>query len=585
MDTLEEKRRKLRELRERRAQSLAPFSAGSNDDLASHLLKSEHLTKQIEMVSISTQTEEPAALETKSSDIPAILTYEQAIQTDPIDISDDSSGHHSDNMGNDSEVLTGDGERGGISDVEPELLPQLDSKPAFSRSVEPYVVESQALTLGVKSFSLLEALDKTKAALTQKELQNTEHFTISHSLGPEKMDVDAEIETKCAWVDYYLELALVVYQDSYKTSPEPSVSSSRVSIYKLSTAELVDTVEFKGQRILRGKFVRRTRSTVTSALLTCYNGKTILYEARGITDPNQNLSIERNLIVRNFHHYPAFALWQHHIDSPRVLVGSTDGTISDLDVLKMEVYQTTEAGTHFKISPVSSSTLLLSDDPNDDSQAPSGFRAQLDKQSRYDETAVTALVTMPQDPSVIYAGCEDGGIYKINVNSVKSGAITIDTDNNGFVPKNAGDSKDIFHSFPITGLCQCANAPNLLLSYGMDWECKLWDVLNNQLLVTIEMDYPVIYSEWMSDEENYYIFVLTPTALTVYKPMVVLESSDSGVFSWRTTGKPKEIFSIDVSHFEELTYFTSVAVFRESGKCYALLGGNGIRQICVLLNI
>ncbi|CEP63443.1 dynein intermediate chain LALA0_S08e02586g [Lachancea lanzarotensis] len=579
MDTLEEKRRKLRELRERRKLNHVPFSAGPNDDLASHLLNTEHLhlTKQIEMVNISTQTEEPVELEVESRSIecfPAILTYEQAVQTDPVHFPQETDVHV-------LEVSSGSDEEDGNSEIELES-PQLDSADTLVRSVESHVIENQALTVGVKSFSLLEALDKTKAALTQKQLQNTEHYRISHRLGPENDDLGEDIETKCVWVDYYSELVLVVCQDSYKSSQEPSICSSRVSIYKFSTGELVDTVVFRGQAILRGKFVRRKRSTVTSAILTSYNGKTILYETRGTTDSNGSLLIDRNLIVRNFHHYPAFALWQHHIDPPRALVGSTDGTISDLDVLKMEVYQNADVGTQFKILPVSSSSLLLSDD--DAPHQLSGFRLQLDKQSRYDETAVKSLVTMPQDPTIIYAGCEDGGIYKINTNSVSSGVLRIDTNNNGFTPKTAGDTEDIFHSLPITGLCRCAGAPNLLLSYGMDWECKLWDVLNNELLATIEVDYPVINSEWLSEEDNYFVFILTPVALTVYNPMVTLEPSESGVLYWRTNERPKEIFSVEVSHFEEFTYFTSVTVLKENERCYALLGGDNIRQACVLMN-
>ncbi|SCU94208.1 LAME_0F06568g1_1 [Lachancea meyersii CBS 8951] len=578
MDILEEKRKKLRELRERRQQSRGPVSADQRDDLASHLLSSsntEHLANPVEMINISTQTEGLSDSKEDVLALPTILTYEQAVQTDPVDLTEKS-------IQLDSEIESSTTTTT-VSSDENSSRPELaETSPHSVRIVEPFVINNQALTVGVRSFSLLEALDKSKASLTEKEFRDAEHFCISHTLGS-KIEVKTGIENRCVWVDYYAELALVVCQDASESSQGPVISCTMVSVYKFSTGELVDTVEFKGQAILRGQFIRRKRSTVTSALLTSYNGKTILYEIRAVSQPDGALNIERNLIVRNFHHYPVFALWQHHIDSPRVLVGSTDGSISDLDILKMDFYQTSDTDAHFKILPVSSSSLILTDDSS--SELPSGFRKQLQKQSCYDETAITSLVTMPHDPTIIYAGCEDGGIYKINLSDVKSGIVRIDTENNGFTPPNAGESEDIFHTFPITGLCQCVNAPNLLLSFGMDWECKIWDVFNNRRLATIELDYPIIRGEWVSYEDTFSIFILTPAALSVYNPMVTLEFTESGSISWRVLNKPVEIFSINVSHFDEFTYFTSFTVLEENGQFYALLGGDCPHQLCVQVNM
>ncbi|SCU79168.1 LANO_0A05314g1_1 [Lachancea nothofagi CBS 11611] len=576
MDTLEEKRKKLQELRERRRQGQRPISDSSRDDLVNHLLNSnnnENLPQPLEMVNIATQTEETenlTKLESTNNDFPTLLTYERAVQTDPVEFKEPDEANQEantetsflDDTGEDSSFL----EEGPISQV---------------RNVVPHVVEDQSLTVGVKSFSLLEALDKTKASLTEKEIQNVQHFRISHILDP---DSAVHGEMRCVWVDYYAELALVVLQET-QTSQDQS-SNSIVSVYKLSTAELVDTVVFRGQAFLRGQFIRRKRTAVTSALLTSYNGKTILYEIRAVPQSNGALGIERNLIVRNFHHYPVFAVWQHHTVDPRVLVGSTDGTVSELDILRMELYRdpaSAQHTSHFKILPVSPSSLLLSEEFG--AELRSGFQRQLDKQSAYDEVAITSMITMPQDPTVVYVGCEDGGIYKINHCELNSDSTVIDTNNNGFVPKINTENDEIFHALPITGLYNCDNAPNLMLSSAMDWECKVWDVVNNEKVATIELDYPVINCEWVSSQDAYFIFILTPTALSVFNPMVMPDYSQNGTVSWRAIKNPVEIFSISVDHCENFSYFTSVKVFEEKGKYYALLGGDSNKLVCMEVEV
>lgn len=447
------------------------------------------------------------------------------------------------------------------------------------------------MTLGTRSFSLLEALDKSRLSLTENELKNLQHFQTSHVLEPAALFAG---DAKCVWIDHYSELVLSVVQYRDNNSLEGSINSV-VTIFKFNTAEIIDSAEFREQALLRGEFIRKKGSKIVSVLLTSYNGKTILYEMRASPSQDGSLEIERNVISRNYHHFPAFAVWQYHTGEPRVLVGSTDGTISEIDVLRMELYHdrtSSERSSRFKVMPVPPSALVMQDEASQDIIR-TDFRSQLERLSRYDEVSITSIVTMPQDPDVLYIGCEDGGIYKIKTQDLNDKTITIDINNNDFIPKmdsnlpwtDAQPESSIFHSLPVTGLYNCRNAPNLLLSSSMDWDCIIWDVAHAKRLTQIELEYPVINCEWISYESSYYIFVLTAAALSVFDPRILADYSSMDTVTWSASKTPVEIFSIPADHCEGYKYLTSFKVLEEKGRFFVILGGDLAQQQCFAISL
>ena len=91
----------------------------------------------------------------------------------------------------------------------------------------PYVMKDQALTLGTRSFSLLEALDKSRLSLTENELKNLQHFQTSHVLEPAALFAG---DAKCVWIDHYSELVLSVVQYRDNNSLEGSINLSLIHI-------------------------------------------------------------------------------------------------------------------------------------------------------------------------------------------------------------------------------------------------------------------------------------------------------------------------------------------------------------------
>ncbi|CUS21668.1 LAQU0S03e07932g1_1 [Lachancea quebecensis] len=590
LQQLEEKKRKLQELRERRRHAQAPNTSSSSDGLVKHLLRTTTNVPKVitETVSVGTQTEnfEDAEVPNHASEaFPGLITYEKGIQTEAVEFKEEEVCEESQDVSVADVLAEEEASKSPRSPGSPEEHMEAAAKP---RAVVPYVVENQALTIGTRSFSLLEALDQDRLSLTQKELDNMQHFHVTHSLGPALLLAGG---AKCVWVDYYAELSLAVLQHADENAPQST--NSVVAVYKLNTAELVDAVEFRGQALLRGEFLRRKGSKVMSVLLTSYNGKTILYEMRAAAGADGSLAVERNITTRNYHHYPALALWQYHTTEPRVLVGSTDGTVSELDVLTMEPYRDpTSSGfsSHFKVAPLPPSALIDEGDASEETKIQSLFKPQLERLSRYDEVAVTSIVTMPQDPGMLYLGCEDGGIYKVNTHGLESRSVPVDVQNNGFVPgaqapvpmKAHTDHYEtsLFHSLPVTGLYICRSAPNLLLSSSMDWECAVWDVVNCKRVTRIELDHPVVSCEWVNYEERHYVFVLTPAALQVYDLRLLPEFSSTGEVAWSAPKRPVELFSIGVENCEGFSFFASFKTLQERNRFFVVLGGDSAIQHC-----
>lgn len=593
LQQLEEKKRKLKELRERRRHVQVSNTASSSDDLVKHLLRTTTNAPQVntETVSVGTQTEDAEGAEApeRAPDaFPGLITYEKGIQTEPVEFKEEENPKESQDVSV-ADVQAEEASRSPHSPGSPDArLGEHAEAAAKPRVVTPYVVENQALTIGTRSFSLLEALDQDRLSLTQKELDNMQQFHVTHSLGPA---LSLAGGAKCVWIDYHAELALAVLQHADENAPQ--CTSSVAAVYRLSTAELVDAVEFRGQALLRGEFLRRKGSKIVSVLLTSYNGKTILYEMRAAASADGSLAVERNIIARNFHHYPAFALWQYHTIEPRVLVGSTDGTVSELDVLTMEPYQNPVSSgfsSHFKVVPLPPSALIGGGNAPEETKLQASFKPQLELLSRYDEVAVTSIVTMPQDPSMLYLGCEDGGIYKVNTHGLETRSVSVDAQNNGFVPDAQAPAPTVaeglqettlFHSLPVTGLYTCRSAPNLLLSSSMDWECAVWDVINCKKVTQIELDHPVVSCEWVSHEERHYVFVLTPAALQVYDLRLLPEFSPTGAVAWSAPKRPAELFSISVEHCEGFSFFASFKTLQERNRFFVVLGGDSAVQRCV----
>ncbi|SCW01557.1 LAFE_0E02300g1_1 [Lachancea fermentati] len=597
---LEEKKRKLQELRERRKYVNDSSSIISNDERIKTLLENVKVGGHRETISISTQTddfEQPSSAAPSSVDVREVITYEKSVQTDFFDEEEpctqitETEHQVIRDLEGEFETEKSDEDADNYAEDKLEVFPKEQSQ---TDKIVPLVYQDQGISVITKTFALSEVLEKSNAHLQDQNTTNGNNFDLRQILDPEFTGVGSKI---CSCIDVYSGFVMSIVQHNDKS--ETHSSSSYVYVYQFDSGKLLDAVEFQGQSLLKGEFLRNPSSKIVSIILTSYNGKTILYELRAVSYNDGPIKVERNIISKNYHNYPILALWQFHTRDARFLTASTDGSVREINAVDMSLYE--EIGSHttpfsFKLLPVSASDLML-DSPSSRGTSYDMFWDQLSRMSLYDEIAIVSLVTLPQDQTTLYVGCEDGGIYKITPqnDTDKHKTIRIALDNNGFMPTKASefsyeskhqlasDNGTLFHSAPVSGLYRCGDLPNLLLSSGMDWKCILWDVTNNLNLATIELDHPIITCQWLSNGDNNLLMILTPSSLEAFEIHISSTHLGPNSLKWSVVNEPSLRFSLSIEQCASLDMFSWFKLLSSNKENFVVLGGDSPLNYCFKL--
>lgn len=612
---LAEMKRKLIQLREQRPIVTGNISSPSQVDNGYFNTKSEnggfnHLLNgpckaSKNLVDVGMQTdgivddEEQAELSIKDGGARSeIITYEKAIQTEVLVVSE-SDTDSSSTLDDASEIIS-KGEHDVISEVEVIPGSEYSDRDKDNTKLKPLVISSQNISLETTTFALLEALENKKSLIGAQQMEGNESYVYSHELD---LDTAHNMDPLCVGIDYYQGFILVLVQ-----------LESRIQFYNIQTVcyvvnfetgEIIDSVNFQGQTIIKGEFIKIKNSKIVSIFLSSYNGKTVLYELRAVASRlaaknSIKPKLERNVISRNYHNWPVFAMWQHHVRESKILTASTDGTIHELNLIDLKPVEDPTSWNAVKVVSLSRSELILKEQYGN-----SKFIQQLSKLSMYDEVTIKAICTFYNDPSSIYIGCEDGGIYKIVIEKGEGKrSVKIAMDNNGFIPdtqvgpdssfsfSQKGEVIDLdddleknplFHVGPITALFSCNELPGLMVSCSMDWKCNLWDVANNNKLCTIDLDNAVISGEWATfsgERGAQYLALLTAIEFHLYEIDLSSHHSHLGNIKWSLVASPKRVISIPVTETKHnFKMFCSFKLVQRE-NWYVVFGGDNNKLEC-----
>lgn len=543
LDHLNEMKKRLQALREKRVQEISPQAVNVpviDDQLVDHLLENINKNDEKIVVEIGMQTDEPIEL-TDEIIVKEMTTYDKSVQTDVIEENEKNV-----------EISIP------ISKPEIEANDEIIKDAIIDTTVcrtEPVLINTKDISIKNETFSLVEALFMKQSLIEHTNRNINDKFTLSHEL--KFRDYNGIM--RFISIDYYKGFILAIIQ--YELT---LMKNSMCYIFKFDTGEVVDILEFQSQSILKGEFIRNDESMILSVILTSYSGKIVMYELRATKYPhNQKPIVERNLISKNYHFYPVFSLWQYHSKELKCLIASTNGVICEASLLNLALCDDTNGINKIKIVPMTKSDLILSDTHKN---IYNEFENHLLKLSSYDELAIMCMTTVQEDPGYLYLGCEDGGIYKVIPNKTENGIIKVSIDNNGFIPitpNNHNDEYDsnykdiqdpVFHFGPVLGLASMKGG--LMVSYGMDWLCIIWDVRNNTKLFTIELDNPVISCEWIEKNDKLFLGILIGTEFQIYEISVLFKYDIVGIAKWESGKDPLKVLSIFGDSFTTFKFVT-----------------------------
>lgn len=576
---LEEKRRQLEQLRERRA-------SGRGESLVDQLLQGIEPGGRSDngpMISTAIQTDPyegpPYTHSALSVDEPQVMgkrviTYDKMVQTTAIQTEEVDTGH--DNSEEESN-----------STCDSAVVSRIDLLPSL-------VVEDQHNTVNVKSFSLQEVLsDSFPQKETWTDGKRKSGILPIHSWNA-GLEVRPGTEIRPVSLDRAGNLVAIVFQslpiDRYNVLMTPW---SYLFVLKWDANQVIDRIEFRGQIITMAKFLRKeTHSDVVSLLVTSHTGKTILTELRCVGDPESSKKLERNMISKNFFCSPIPALEEYR-KAPqgheRFLAASSTGVLNELSSLDLSIY---EDATSSKpplssvklVSPRPSELVTLEDNEDEDDTdkqetAENLFRHHLLKVSLFDALAISAISLSPSDSRSVYIGTEDGGIYRLNLDKVQNGILKVPPTNNGFLPINSTDSDDslpMFHSSHVTALSH--NEDELLMSASLDWTCSLWDPSHSSKLGTIDMGSPVIDAAWLNNEVRL-CAVLTWDAVSIIEwNYHSVTDRNSLTDHWESTAPPR-ILSALSSKEVSCDRFTCFKTFKQDNNHHVLAIGANDQEI------
>lgn len=578
LEEIELKKKQLKELRERRRvyqsdsiREVLQNTRQNSDDRKKDAHSTVSISVQTDDLDGRNDTDEALSSEIHAQVKSQVITYDKAIQTTALLVENgifDRSPKVSD--------LIQDHESSGSSedlDGDDDVVP-----------LSTLIVDSQQNPLSTVSFSLQEVL---RGPLPGKKrllssISNSK-FLLAQDWNP-NLESRSGATLQCVSLDYHQDLMVATFQSVPVDRCNVLLTPwSYIMVFKWETAQLVDKIDFRGQVLIKAMFLRKyVASNVTSILITTQAGKTMLYELRCVEDLASKKMIERNIISKNLFACPVYAVEEFPsvpIGYERFIAASVNGVLNEFQTLDLSIYA--EAASNrpplcdVKVVPPRPSDLLVLDDDSDDDEEVAEqdlpktveelFSDHLSKVALYDRLAITAISISPSDPNCVYVGTEDGGVYKLHLDSVKSSTIKVAIDNNGFLPiKNnrylIDESTEVFHSSHVIALSH--NRDGLLMSSSLDWTCNLWDTSQNSHMGCIDMGSPVIDSQWL-DEENKLCGILTWNTFSIvqwhYRSNI---NNKTMVRQWQWVSAPSIIHTLSVEQ-ASCENFTCFKAFKE----------------------
>ncbi|QLQ80255.1 hypothetical protein HG537_0D02560 [Torulaspora globosa] len=362
-----------------------------------------------------------------------------------------------------------------------------------------------------------------------------------------ELEERAQAELRPVCLDSMGNLVAVLFQSTPIDRNDVLMAAwSYLFVLKWDARQVVDKIEFRGQTITKVKFLRKdTASNVVSILVVSHTGKTILTELRCVQDQDSIKKLERNIISKNVFASAVPALEEYRsvpLGHERFIAASSNGVLNELSSLDLSIYVDATSCkpplSNVKVVPPRPSELVVVDDhdtENTETESEQRFRQHLLKISLFDSLAISAISLSPSDSRFVYAGTEDGGIYKLNLDNVQHNTLKILPTYNGFLPVT-NTALPMFHSSHVVALSH--NTDELLLSASFDWTCTLWDPLNSSKLATIDIGSPVLDAVWL-DDQNHLCGILTCDAV-----FIVQWQYHAVTHRWQSTTDPKIIYKI-----------------------------------------
>ena len=513
--------------------------------------------KTTETVSISVQTDVIEETDSKLTE-PSVITYDVGIQTDEYE---DNENTEARNVNITLDI---------IPEKQEEQVQVIQQEENRLLKSEAAIINENDMTLKKETFSLKESLEATLET-SFKQLNDDLQFNLVQKIETNMPigDVSNVYSVDSDIFDNFL-VSVIHIESKY-------VKSSSVQVSHVFSGEVLDTVVFQGQNIMRCKFIHNSNSKITSILLTCYTGKIILYELRTIKI-NGNFKIERNIISKNYHNYPVFSIIPQKFNTHAVLLASTDGQLKSVSTLDLSL----KSENNIKITPLPRTDLLYSKENTDKDTR---YMDHLITMSLYDELSILCMLTLPTDPSFIYLGCEDGFIFKIGplpLKADKKANYQISKDNNGFLPMRLQadyENESLFHEGPVLGMCACKDIDGVFFSYSLDGTCIFWDTINNKRIAVIEMDDTIISGHWIESDDAYFAGLLSPSSLRIFKVLPKTKEKENLRLSDDNFSQVINISPNDTS----LSEFRSVQFLTKDDTHLVLLSGDDNSVYCYFI--
>ncbi|AJV15575.1 Pac11p [Saccharomyces cerevisiae YJM1478] len=484
---LEEKRRQLKELRERRKQaSLFPGS-----ETMGHHPTEVHAKATMVSVSVQTDMEEGSKIQEPQSAYlrrKEVITYDKGIQTDQIE--EEQLQENENHTTTDAVAIETTAADENNNDKAENDQPRLEL-------AKPFLVEEAAATLSNASFARLEAEVSASGQQAPSNMQQDKDNLMQWNMVSENLQSETDCDCIAQEYDPGKGVLVVVYlrlppADLQYASSEAAWSV--VNVVKCDNASgrnglLIDMVEFRGTRIMTATILRRyhPESNVISILLATFTGKIILYELRLKQKKPETpvvYVVQRNMVARHYFQHPVVAVIETSSvqDQERVLVAADNGNIMELSCLDLTVLRKPQ-----QLRPVPLSQLLSLE--NDTCT----YKERLQRLAKFDEVGIACMAYTSEDPQYVWIGGEDGGIYKVFWD--QPGPLYLSLDNNGFQPAEN-------HSTRVTGLefhWDDARRLMLLLSCSTDWTVRLWDARAGKAIIgaPLLLGGPVLRARWL----------------------------------------------------------------------------------------
>ncbi|KAH3901103.1 uncharacterized protein SCODWIG_03618 [Saccharomycodes ludwigii] len=304
---------------------------------------------------------------------------------------------------------------------------------------------------------------------------------------------------RCTWLTSFYDFALAIFSVTSENIngnmnylKEKDIIVSFTFIFRVSENKIIDMLQFPNERILRGEFLSTIDSyspSILSILLTTYTGSVILYELRNSTEDDSNLSIERNLVWKNYHNAPINCIY-YNDQLDLLLTSSSNGKICKLNRLNLKLHNI------FVVQNSMNDSIITDQDSANKDKALSDW---IDIIERYNEINITCFQCLNQN--VLIFGDECGGIYRIPLYQANTDTVAINKDN--ILIPNAHDG--YISDLAINTFDDGNTNTFILLSSSIDGCIKTWEVSNTEsgsakLLYKIELLHPVIQSTWINKD-------------------------------------------------------------------------------------